>query len=72
MVVGPQKTQVNPTKGVPTSCLVLLKAQSARSISSPLCVWEQRKWVRLEPGDVALVNPTALVQLMDEDTQLII
>jgi len=44
---------------------------SRESTNKQLRSWQERKWVRLERGEIALVNRMALVKLMGEDTQLI-
>jgi CRP-like cAMP-binding protein len=45
---------------------------SRESTNKQLRAWEERKWVRLERGGIALVNPDALVKLIGEEAQTII
>jgi len=48
-----------------------ITGMSRESTNKQLRSWQERKWVRLERGEIALVNPMALVKLMGEDTRLI-
>lgn len=77
------KTLLELTGGVETSArqrtvritqreLGNIIGMSRESTNKQLRAWEQRKWVRLERGGIALVNPTALVKVMGEDTPLIL
>jgi CRP/FNR family transcriptional regulator, cyclic AMP receptor protein len=45
---------------------------SRESTNKHLRAWQNRNWIRLERGGIALVNPAALVKLMREDPQIIV
>jgi CRP/FNR family transcriptional regulator, cyclic AMP receptor protein len=44
---------------------------SRESTNKQLRAWEERKWVRLERGGIALIDPTALAKLIAEDIQIV-
>jgi CRP-like cAMP-binding protein len=45
---------------------------SRESTNKQLRAWEERKWVRLERGGIALVNPGALMKLIGEDIRIVV
>ncbi len=45
---------------------------SREGTNKQLRAWEERKWVRLERGGIALMNAEALVKLIGEETQIIV
>jgi CRP-like cAMP-binding protein len=49
-----------------------LIGMSRESTNKQLRAWEERKWVRLERGGIALVNPAALMKLIGEDIRVVV
>ncbi len=45
---------------------------SRESTNKQLRAWEERKWVRLERGGIALVNAEALVKLIGDELQTVV
>jgi CRP/FNR family cyclic AMP-dependent transcriptional regulator len=45
---------------------------SRESTNKQLRAWQERKWVRLERGGIALVNTGALRKLIGEETQIVV
>ena len=45
---------------------------SRESTNKQLRAWEERKWVRLERGGIALVNAEALVRLIGDELQTVV